>query len=44
MKNLPEASIIAEVNSVQSDLYELAYSEQRFSNIVNTFQESRKLL
>lgn len=44
MKNLPEASIITELNSVQSDLYELAYSEQRFANIESTFQESRKLL
>ncbi|MCB9807588.1 hypothetical protein H6768_07055 [Candidatus Peribacteria bacterium] len=44
MKNLPEASIITEMSSVQSDLYELAYSEQRFANIVNTFQESRKML
>ena len=44
MKNMPEASIITDINTVQQDLYELAYSEQRFAEMEMTFRESRTLL
>lgn len=44
MKNMPEASIITDINAVQQDLYELAYSEQRFADMEETFRESRALI
>lgn len=44
MKNMPEASIIIDINSVQQDLSELSYSEQRFADMEATFRESRNLL
>lgn len=44
MKNMPEASIITDINSVQQDLTELSYSEQRFADMEATFRESRNLL
>jgi murein DD-endopeptidase MepM/ murein hydrolase activator NlpD len=44
MKNMPEASIITDINAVQQDLYELAYSEKRFSDMEKTFLESKTLL
>lgn len=44
MQNMPEAAIMNEMNSVQSDIYELSYSEHRFADLENTFLESRQLL
>lgn len=44
MKNIPEASIITDINSVQQDLYELAYSEKRFADMEETFLQSKTLL
>jgi len=44
MKNMPEASIITDINAVQQDLYELAYSEKRFADMEQTFLESKTLL
>ena len=44
MQNIPEAAILNDVSSVQSDIYELAYSEHRFADLENTFLESRELL
>lgn len=44
MQNMPEAAILNDVSSVQSDIYELAYSEHRFADLENTFLESRQLL
>lgn len=44
IQNIPEAAIINDVSSIQSDLFELSYSENRFANLENTFQESRQLL
>lgn len=44
MQNMPEASILNEMNAVQSDIYELAYSEHRFADLENTFLASRELL
>jgi septal ring factor EnvC (AmiA/AmiB activator) len=44
LRNMPEAVILNDVSSVQSDIYELAYSENRFADLENTFQESRQLL
>jgi murein DD-endopeptidase MepM/ murein hydrolase activator NlpD len=44
MKNMPEASIITDINAVQQDLYELAYSEKRFADMEETFLESKTLL
>lgn len=41
---MPEASILNEMNAVQSDIYELAYSEHRFADLENTFLASRELL
>lgn len=43
-KNMPEASIITEMTSAQEELYELAYSEQRFSDMEKTFRESQQIL
>lgn len=44
MKNMPEASIITDINAVQQDLYELSYSEKRFADMEQTFLESKTLL
>jgi murein DD-endopeptidase MepM/ murein hydrolase activator NlpD len=44
IKNMPEAAIITELNATQKDLYELSYSEKRFSNIEDTFNASRTIL
>lgn len=41
---MPEASIITDINAVQQDLYELAYSEKRFADMEETFLESKTLL
>lgn len=41
---MPEASILNEMNAVQSDIYELAYSEHRFADLETTFLASRELL
>lgn len=41
---MPEASIITDINAVQQDLYELAYSEKRFADMERTFLESKTLL
>jgi hypothetical protein len=41
---MPEAAIITEINAAQKDLYELSYSEKRFSDIEDTFNASRDLL
>lgn len=41
---MPEASIITDINAVQQDLYELAYSEKRFADMEQTFLESKTLL
>lgn len=43
-QNIPEAAILNDLNSTQSDIYELAYSEHRFADLENTFLESRRLL
>ncbi|MBP6921190.1 peptidoglycan DD-metalloendopeptidase family protein [Candidatus Gracilibacteria bacterium] len=44
MQSIPEASILNDVSAIQSDIYELAYSENRFAELENTFLESRELL
>jgi hypothetical protein len=44
MQNMPEAAIINEMNAIQSDIYELSYSEHRFADLESTFLESRQLL
>ena len=44
MQNIPEAAIMNEMSAVQSDIYELSYSEHRFADLENTFLESKQLL
>lgn len=44
LQNIPEAAIINDINSIQSDLSELSYSENRFAILESTFQQSRELL
>jgi septal ring factor EnvC (AmiA/AmiB activator) len=44
IQNIPEAAIINDISSIESDLTELSYSENRFAILESTFQQSRELL
>jgi murein DD-endopeptidase MepM/ murein hydrolase activator NlpD len=42
--NIPEAAILNDISSIQSEISELAHTEHRFTDLENTFLESKKLI